>query len=202
MTKKELKYLIYTDVVRSIGEYNKKHLLKVIISDKNPGLKYCVIFRLCKYYEENNSKIINKFIKKFLVNKLRKLQIKYGIEIYHKTDIKEGLLINHFGGIVFHSNAKIGKNFTVLQDVTIGNNLFKSRDEVAIIGDNVTVGAGAKIIGNINIGNNVTIGANAVVTKDIPDGAIVAGNPARIISYKEPIVLNTNYLSREDFINN
>ena len=55
----------------------------------------------------------------------------------------------------------------------------------AIIGDNFVAFAGSKIIGNVNIGNNVVVGANAVVTKDIPDNAVVVGAPAKIINYNE-----------------
>ncbi len=69
---------------------------------------------------------------------------------------------------------KIGKNFKTKHNVTIGNNR-------GGIGDNVFVGVGAVVVGKIKIGNNVQIGANAVVTKDVPDNAVVVGNPAYII---------------------
>lgn len=79
-------------------------------------------------------------------------------------------------------NAKrIGNNFSCRQCTTIGNKQDGRNDLIPIIGDNVTVGANAIIIGPITIGNNVVIGAGAVVTKDIPDNSVVVGNPARII---------------------
>lgn len=76
--------------------------------------------------------------------------------------------------------ATIGENVTIFQEVTIG---VKSLSDFSApkIGDNVTICAGAKIIGDITVGNNVIIGANSVVVKDIPSGCTVVGNPARII---------------------
>jgi serine O-acetyltransferase len=81
---------------------------------------------------------------------------------------------------VISDQARIGKHVTILQQVTIGVKDF-STIGAPIVGDFVTIGAGAKLIGPINVGNNVTIGANAVVTKDVPDGATVVGNPGRVI---------------------
>ncbi len=73
----------------------------------------------------------------------------------------------------------IGKNCTIYQQVTVGN----SGGHYPTIGDNVSICAGAKVLGGVKVGNNVTIGANAVVTKDVPDNAIVAGVPARVIGF-------------------
>lgn len=75
----------------------------------------------------------------------------------------------------------IGNNVWINQQVTIGYN----GASAPMIGDNVVIYAGAKIIGGVHIGNNVTVGANAVVTKDIPDNCVVAGVPARIIKMKQ-----------------
>lgn len=85
-------------------------------------------------------------------------------------------------GIIISHYAHIGKNVWIAQQVTIGQALDKN--VAPIIGDNVIIGAGAKIFGDITIGNNVTIGANAVVTHDVPDNCVVAGIPAKIIKYK------------------
>ena len=92
-------------------------------------------------------------------------------------------------GIFIASTAVIGRNCTILQQVTIGGNpaTFDGTSPIskaATIGDNVIISAGAKIIGDVKIGNNAVIGANAVVTHDVPDNAVVAGVPARIIKYK------------------
>ena len=81
-------------------------------------------------------------------------------------------------GVVIHSNAIIGKNCIIGTNVTIGG---RGRPGVPIIGDNVYISTGAKVLGPLNIGNNVTIGANAVVITDVVDNAIVGGVPARIL---------------------
>ena len=89
-------------------------------------------------------------------------------------------------GIFISDYVRIGKEATFFQQVTIGiKDYDHGLDKVPTLGDNVTVGAGAKVLGHIKIGNNVTIGANAVVTKDVPDNAVVVGNPGKIIKYKE-----------------
>ncbi|MDO5668209.1 MAG: serine acetyltransferase [Alcaligenaceae bacterium] len=82
-------------------------------------------------------------------------------------------------GVVMHSKAIIGDKVIIGQGVTIGRQL----DPVGIpvIGNNVYISAGARILGDISIGNNVIIGANAVVIKDVPDNSIVAGVPAKVI---------------------
>ena len=82
-------------------------------------------------------------------------------------------------GVVVHSRAIIGKKCMIGQGVTIGGK--SGWYEVPIIGDNVYISAGARIIGPIAIGSNVIIGANSVVVKDVPDNCIVAGVPAKII---------------------
>lgn len=88
-----------------------------------------------------------------------------------------GLIIQHgFSTIV--SAEKIGKNCKIYQQVTIGYN---HKLQAPILGDNVEVCCGAKIIGGCRIGNNVIIGANSVVTKDVPANSVVAGVPAKII---------------------
>lgn len=81
-----------------------------------------------------------------------------------------GLRLPHNIGIVISNSASIGKNCEILQEVTIG---VDETGEAPKIGNNVFIGAGAKLIGNIVVGNNVKIGANAVVTKNVPDNVTV-----------------------------
>ncbi|HIH0818983.1 TPA: serine O-acetyltransferase, partial [Vibrio cholerae] len=91
-----------------------------------------------------------------------------------------GFCVYHVFGTTFGKNVRIGRNVTIVHGVTIAgkNNCYP------IIGDNVYIGCGACILGDVTIGNNVIIGANAVVTKSIPDNGVVVGNPSRIISFK------------------
>lgn len=92
-------------------------------------------------------------------------------------------------GIFISSGAVIGKDSVIFHQVTIGSNtLSDSKGQGAPkIGDNVYIGAGAKIIGNVVVGNNVRIGANCVVTKDVPDNTTVVAAPARYIVKKIPM---------------
>jgi len=96
-----------------------------------------------------------------------------------KTKIGKGLHIPHPIGIVINGKAKIGDYCTIMQQVTIGNKL--EDEKVPEIGNNVFIGAGAKIIGDIKIEDNVIIGANSVVTKNVSKNCIVAGVPAKLI---------------------
>ncbi len=79
-------------------------------------------------------------------------------------------------GIVISGNASIGENCTIFHQVTIGVDEITDPGAAPVIGNNVIIGAGAKIIGGITIGDHVKIGANAVVTKDVPDGATVVND--------------------------
>ncbi|MBU5487108.1 serine O-acetyltransferase [Clostridium sp. MSJ-8] len=117
---------------------------------------------------------------------LRRLSIKLGIQIPYYTDIDEGFMIFHYNCIVINGDAEIGKNFTIRHGVTVGD----VNGKTPIIGDNVTIGAGAKVIGGIKVGNNVVIGANAVVNKDVPDNCVVAGVPAKVIKVNNKKVSN------------
>jgi serine O-acetyltransferase len=100
-----------------------------------------------------------------------------GITIPRSCTIGPGLRIYHFGGIVLNPETVIGSHCTMRHGVTIGNR--QEEHDVPVLGDNVDIGAGAKILGRIRIGNNVSIGANAVVLTDVPDDHIAVGVPAK-----------------------
>lgn len=104
-----------------------------------------------------------------------------GIEIHPGARIGRGLFIDHGMGVVIGETTVIGNNVTLYQGVTLGGTGKERGKRHPTIGDNVVIGAGAKILGNIRIGNNVQIGANAVVIKDVPDNCTVVGVPGKII---------------------
>lgn len=106
-----------------------------------------------------------------------------GIELPWNTEVGKGLKLQHGHGLVVNYEAKIGENCTLRNTTTIGNKKLQDGSHSAppIIGNNVDIGANVVIIGAITVGDNAVIGAGSVVVKDVPEGAVVVGNPARVI---------------------
>jgi serine O-acetyltransferase len=100
-----------------------------------------------------------------------------GATIGRTADLGPGFVILHSVGVVINTNVRAGRNLVIYHGVTLG----AEHGGVPVLGDDVYIGAGAKIIGGVRIGSNVRIGANAVVTRDLPDGATAIGIPARVI---------------------
>lgn len=154
------KSIIDSDLKRAYGD---KNLLFQLTFRKDFR---ALFYKRCDKITGNILKLIAKPYQNLTID--RNMHLGYGCKLVHCHTT--------------HLHAKsIGNNFTCLHLVTIGNN----KGGIPTIGDNVEVGVGACILGNITIGNNVTIGANAVVIKDIPDNCVVAGVPAKIIRIKE-----------------
>lgn len=104
------------------------------------------------------------------------------VEIWDTMQIGSGFVIYHGAhGSVINPNVIIGKNVTLRQNTTIGSGSFTTSLKCPIIGNNVEIGPNVVILGNISIGDNSQIGGGAVVVNDVPENAIVAGNPANII---------------------
>jgi serine O-acetyltransferase len=95
----------------------------------------------------------------------------------------DGLKLPHPTGVVFHGGAVIGINCMIMQQVTLG---MIGAGEYPTVGDNVYIGAGAKIIGRVRIGDGARIGAGAVVLADVPAGFTAVGNPARLVQKTTP----------------
>lgn len=111
------------------------------------------------------------------------MNLKY--DLYIKPNVVgKGCVLVHHGYRRIDSISKIGDNCTILPMVLIGKKNPTVDVSRAEIGDNCYIGAGTIIMNPVKIGNNVVIGAGSIITKDIPDNAVVAGNPARIIKIK------------------
>ena len=103
-----------------------------------------------------------------------------GIEIHPAAKLGPGLFIDHGMGVVIGETAEVGENVTLLQGVTLGGTSLRREKRHPTLGDNVVVGAGAKIIGAFKIGDGSRIGAGSVVVREVPTNSVVVGVPGRV----------------------
>lgn len=179
MRSRECLRLIQSDLKRLTGRDDWRGMILKLLF--NASFKITFWFRLGTYLQQKKNpffKIL--YIIVFLIHKHN--MYKTGIQLLFGTDVKEGLSFSHFSCTVINQHAKIGRNFTMFNGCTVGST-FGRNSGVPIIGDNVLMCSGSKIIGRVTIGNNVVVGAGAIVVKDIPDNAVVVGIPAKIINY-------------------
>lgn len=191
MKIKEYIYLVKSDLHRYAGNSKFSSFIYHIIL--SPGFKYSFWMRSCAYSKSNFALqfLFFPFAWLFLIH----LEHKFGISISYRAKIGSGFYIGHFGGIVVNQNVVIGKNFNISHQVTLGVANRGNRKGYPVIGDNVYIGPGAKVIGNVRVGNHVAIGANCVVTKDIPDNSVVVGIPGKVISSEG----SAGYINRTDY---
>ena len=109
-----------------------------------------------------------------------------GIEIHPGAKIGPGLFIDHGMGVVIGETTEIGENCHIFQGVTLGGTSTRREKRHPTLGNNVAVGAGAKIIGAITIGDNAAIGAGSVVVTNVPSNATVVGVPGHIVAFRDP----------------
>jgi len=149
---------------------------------RNDCLRFQLRLRKIEYLKNtSNNNIFSRLRILILEVVQHRLATRLGFTI-PKNIFGAGLMIVHYGTIVVSNKAKVGENCRIHPSTSIGD-----YNGAPQIGNNVYIGPGAKLFGNITIGNNVAIGANAVVNKSIPDNVTVGGIPAKIISNKTSI---------------
>ena len=104
-----------------------------------------------------------------------------GIEIHPGATLGAGILIDHGMGVVIGETAELGDRITIYHGTTLGGTGKEKGKRRPTVGDNVVIGAGSKVLGNIRIGSNSKIGANSVVLDDVPEGATVVGIPGKVV---------------------
>ncbi|HZX60122.1 MAG: serine O-acetyltransferase [candidate division NC10 bacterium] len=104
-----------------------------------------------------------------------------GIEIHPAAHLGPGLFIDHGMGVVIGETTEIGENVTIYQGVTLGGTSLERKKRHPTIGNNVVIGAGAKILGPFTVGDNSKIGSGSVVVKEVPPNSVVVGVPGRVI---------------------
>ncbi|MCM8794975.1 MAG: serine O-acetyltransferase [Candidatus Omnitrophica bacterium] len=138
----------------------------------------CIVALACHKMAHPLQKSGHTFLARFISQTSRFLT---GIEIHPGAKIGKGLFIDHGMGVVIGETTEIGDNVTLFQGVTLGGTGKERGKRHPTLGNNVVVGAGAKVLGSFRIGDNVQIGANAVVIKEVPDNSVVVGVPGRIV---------------------
>lgn len=144
------------------------------------GLWAIAVYRFGQWVRGIPIPIVSHLLKVFAFLLFKSIEVWTGISLPASARIGKGFYVGHFGGIILHSDVVMGENCSIGPGVLIGTR-GGGRKGVPVIGDNVYIGVGAKVLGPITIGNNVKIGANAVVLNSVPDNATVVGIPARIV---------------------
>ena len=149
-----------------------RNSLEVVLT--YPGLHAVMLHRLAHGIWKRNFKLLARIISTFS----RWLT---GIEIHPGATIGHRFFIDHGMGVVIGETAEIGDDVTLYHGVTLGGTTWNKGKRHPTLGNNVVIGAGAKVLGPILIGNNARVGSNAVVTKDVPSDATAVGIPGKII---------------------
>jgi len=141
-------------------------------------------YRFGQWANDEAPRPLRKVAKAAYLAAFKLVEIATGVSLPVHAQIGRGFYIGHFGNIIIHPDTVMGERCSISQGVTIGV-LGGERDGVPRLGNDVYVGAGAKILGPVTIGDGAVVGANAVVIDDVPPGATAVGVPARII-HKKP----------------
>src|ERR1700679_586545 len=166
-------YFIFIDEINTVKDRDPaaKSALEVLLL--YPGLHALVIYRIGHQLWEWKIPIIPRWLS-------QSARFFTGIEIHPGAQIGKSFFIDHGMGVVIGETAIVGDNVLLYQGVTLGGTGKETGKRHPTLGNNVVVGTGAKILGNITIGDNSYIGANAVVIKNVPANSTVVGIPGRI----------------------
>ena len=157
-----------------------KSKLSIILT--YPGAKAVFFHKIANFFAIAKFNLIARIISQFS-------RFLTGIEIHPKANIGKNLFIDHGMGVVIGETSEIGDNVTIYHMATLGgispsinSNEQRNIKRHPTLKDNVVVGSGAQILGPVTVGKNAKIGANAVVTKDVPENAVMVGIPAKNVS--------------------
>jgi serine O-acetyltransferase len=174
-----------SDLREDIDRYvfiDRKHWLQMFLT--KPGLYVSTQYRISRWVHFYcHVPLLRPMLKLVCAIWQKIVEIFIGVELPNRAEIGAGLFIPHANGIIVNTDVKIGRYCNLSHQVTIGVGGRGANQGTPSLGDRVFVGPGAKIFGPIEIGHDVAIGANAVVLKNTPNNAVVAGVPAKIISY-------------------
>ena len=167
------------DFLESIIKRDPAAKSKLSIILTYPGAKAVFFHKIANFFAIAKFNLIARIISQFS-------RFLTGIEIHPKANIGKNLFIDHGMGVVIGETSDIGDNVTIYHMATLGgispsvnSNEQRNIKRHPTLNDNVVVGSGAQILGPVTVGKNAKIGANAVVTKDVPENAVMVGIPAK-----------------------
>ena len=168
-----------SDFLQSIIDRDPAAKSKISLILTYPGVKALFFHRIANFFSTAKFDLIARIISQFS-------RFLTGIEIHPKAKIGKNLFIDHGMGVVIGETSEIGDNVTIYHNVTLGgiapsinSNEQREVKRHPTLMDNVVVGSGAQVLGPVVVGKNAKIGANAVVTKDVPEKAVMVGIPAK-----------------------
>ena len=162
---------------RLCGQTSKVSAFQFVLACVNPRVLPVVLIRLAAFFHGKRLGVLAKLCSMLNV-------VIFGIEVSSRVEIDGGLFLPHTVGTVIGA-ASIGRNCTIMQGVTLGaleSDLAFKPATRPVIGNDVVIGSGAKVLGGITVGDHAKIGANAVVLSDVPAYALAVGVPARILA--------------------
>ncbi len=165
--------VVFSDEIKAARERDPAARNNLEILLLYPGLHAILTYRVTHFLWKRNLKFTARAISQFV-------RFLTGIEIHPGARIGKGLFIDHGMGVVIGETSIIGNNVTLFQGVTLGGTGKETGKRHPTLGDNIVVGTGAKVLGNIEVGSNSYIGANAVVIKSVPPNSTIVGVPGRI----------------------
>lgn len=147
-----------------------------------PGFRALAVYRFGVWRMSVSNKIVRAPLSVCYRFLFRRVRNRYGIEFPYSVKAGRRIVIEHQGAIVIHGCVEMGDDCIIRQGVTLGNRDMNAAFDAPILGRQVNVGAGAKILGKVRVGDGAAIGANAVVLKDVPAYGVAVGVPASLVS--------------------
>lgn len=172
-----------TDLARYQAYHPDRSALSSLLL--NQGLWALLQYRVTRgLYDSAMPSFLKRPLLVFCVSWQKLIEVLTGIELPYRATVAPGLFIAHFGPLLIHPDVVIGAGCSLCQGVTLGVSGRGPQRGVPTLGERVYVGANAVIAGNLNVGDDALVSANALVIRDVAPGAVVMGNPAKVVSYE------------------
>jgi serine O-acetyltransferase len=174
----ELADTLRADLERHLEPGRGRGLRALATLLESQGAWATAVYRLGQYVHAHSSPLVSVPGRATYRVASKVVELLTGISVPARARIGKGFYIGHFGTIIVHPDTVAGERLSIGQGVTVGTR-GRGGEGVPLLGDDVFIGAGAKVLGPVRVGDGAAVGANAVVVHDVPPGAVVVGVPAR-----------------------